>query len=85
MTRKDYFLIAEAFKSFNYLHQPTRYFIAHALADRLEKDNPRFNRKTFIDLCDVHTLGNRYEKVSDHSEAVVRSGSLAFIERGRNA
>jgi hypothetical protein len=51
MTRKDYKLIAEAFALFNYLHQPTRHYIANALADRLENDNPRFDRTRFIEAC----------------------------------
>lgn len=53
MTRKDYKLIAEAFALFNYLHQPTRHYIANALADRLENDNPRFDRTRFIEACDL--------------------------------
>ena len=53
MTRKDYVLIAQAFALFNYLDQPTRYFIALALADGLEKDNPRFDRARFIESCDL--------------------------------
>jgi|TARA_B110001454_G_C12692409_1_gene422847 hypothetical protein len=66
MTRKDYKLISEAFALFNYLHQPTRHYIAHALADRLEKDNDRFRRDLFIEACDLTSserptilLGNR--------------------------
>ena len=53
MTRKDYKIIAEAFALFNYLHQPTRHYIAHALADNLEKDNPRFRRDLFTEACDL--------------------------------
>ena len=53
MTRKDYNLIAEAFRIYNYLNQPTRYFIAMALAERLEIDNPRFDRDRFIKACDL--------------------------------
>ena len=56
MTRKDYQLIAAAFRAFNYLDQPTRYFIAQALADRLEKDNERFDRARFIESCDLFPL-----------------------------
>jgi len=53
MTKKDYKLIAEAFKIYNYLNQPTRYFIAMALSERLEKDNPRFDRDLFLESCDL--------------------------------
>jgi len=53
MTKKDYKLIAEAFKIYNYLNQPTRYFIAIALSERFEKDNPRFNQDLFLESCDL--------------------------------
>ena len=63
MTRKDYQLIASAFALFNYLDQPTRYFIAMALADRLEEDNPRFDRDRFLQACDLWD-GKRRTKAS---------------------
>ena len=53
MTKKDYELIAQAFALYKCLDQPTRWFIAQALADRLEKDNPRFDRALFIKACDL--------------------------------
>jgi DNA-binding transcriptional LysR family regulator len=59
MTRKDYKLIAEAFKIYNYLDQQTRYFIAMALAERLETDNPRFDRDRFIESCDLFSSTER--------------------------
>ncbi len=63
MTKKDYKLIAEAFKIYNYLNQPTRYFIAMALSERLEKDNPRFDRDLFLESCDLF-----HQKPPKHSE-----------------
>ena len=53
MTKKDYELIAQAFALYKCLDQPTRWFVAQALADRLEKDNPRFDRARFIEACDL--------------------------------
>jgi hypothetical protein len=53
MTRQDYVLIAKAFALYKCLDQPTRWFIAQALADELEKDNPRFDRARFIKACDL--------------------------------
>jgi hypothetical protein len=67
MTRKDYVLIAKAFATFNYLNQPTRYFIAHALADALEGDNPRFDRERFLKSCDLWD-GGRVSKAVQLSE-----------------
>lgn len=55
MTRKDYELIAEALRLANgsitvapYDAETAIALVAHLLADRLEKENPRFNRDLFI-------------------------------------
>ena len=73
MTKKDYKLIAEAFRAFNYLDQPTRYFIAMALAERLEKDNPRFDRARFIESCDLfHRMRQRPAKLTNPHELIDR-------------
>jgi hypothetical protein len=73
MTRKDYNLIAAAFRAFNYLDQPTRYFIAQALADRLEKDNERFDRARFIESCDLfHRMPQRPAKLTNPHELIDR-------------
>jgi hypothetical protein len=73
MTRKDYNLIAAAFRAFNYLDQPTRYFIAQALADRLEKDNERFDRARFIESCDLfRRMPQRPAKLTNPHELIDR-------------
>jgi len=59
MTKKDYKMIAEAFALYNALDQPTRWLIAQALADRLEKDNPRFDRARFIESCSLSSSRGR--------------------------
>lgn len=47
MTKKDYILIAEVIRGTN-TSQKTRREIAYELAERLQKDNPRFDRDRFI-------------------------------------
>ena len=74
MTRKDYLLIAQAFRIYNFMNQPTRYFIAQALADRLEKDNPRFDRARFIESCDLfHRMPQRPARLTNPHELIDRS------------
>ena len=73
MTRKDYVLIAQAFRIYNFMNQPTRYFIAQALADRLEKDNERFDRARFIESCDLfHRMPQRPPALTNPHELIDR-------------
>ena len=73
MTRKDYLLIAQAFRIYNFMNQPTRYFIAMALAERLEKDNPRFDRARFIESCDLfHRTPQRPQQLTNPYELIDR-------------
>jgi hypothetical protein len=55
MTRKDYVLIAEAMKAAAYaLNPPQRtgaLLAAYELSHSLQEDNPRFDRKRFMDAC----------------------------------
>ena len=57
MTRRDYLLIAKLIKDasaapgFAVRHA----FVAHALADALAKDNPRFDRERFMKACGVQS------------------------------
>lgn len=55
MTRKDYQLIAGALKdALGAVDHPERtgaILAAQELAHRLEGENPRFNRKLFLDAC----------------------------------
>lgn len=61
MTRKDYILIAEALKTVRDGYSPhwnANLFRAcddhaHDLADRLGRDNPRFERDRFLKACGV--------------------------------
>jgi hypothetical protein len=60
MTRKDYELIAEALRLANGSITVTPYdsgsalsLVSVLLADRLEKENPRFNRARFLSACEV--------------------------------
>jgi hypothetical protein len=52
MTRKDYVLIAEALQAAAYaLNPPERagaLLVAHEIANRLQQDNPRFDRDRFM-------------------------------------
>ena len=55
MTRKDYILIAEAFKSaaeaVDYPERLGALLAANEIAHRLERDNPRFDRARFMAAC----------------------------------
>jgi hypothetical protein len=60
MTRKDYELIANAFRLANGSTKVTDYdaesalgLLAEILGDRLEQDNPRFDRERFLTACGV--------------------------------
>ena len=60
MTKKDYELIAEALKIANgsitvapYDSETALSLVSVLLADRLEKENPRFNRARFLSACGV--------------------------------
>ena len=51
MTRKDYQLIAEVFA--RSAGDDLAKLIALNLADKLEQDNPRFNKARFLTACGV--------------------------------
>lgn len=55
MTRKDYVLLAEALKAVvQSVDKPERtgaMLAAHELSYRLGQDNPRFDRRRFIEAC----------------------------------
>lgn len=67
MTRKDYELIAGAFRAASRHYAQSQFseiseddaearaetlrYTAHQLADRLAENNPRFDRARFIDAC----------------------------------
>lgn len=55
MTRKDYVLIAEAFKvaaeAVDYPERLGALLAANEIAHRLEQDNPRFDRPRFMAAC----------------------------------
>jgi hypothetical protein len=55
MTRKDYILLADALKAAAYaLNPPERYgalLAAYEISHILQEDNPRFDRKRFMDAC----------------------------------
>jgi hypothetical protein len=58
MSRKDFQLIADVLKDQRNLSvqtkvDPTPTMVAHAFADRLAKENPQFNRATFLRACGV--------------------------------
>lgn len=57
MTKKDYVLIAAAIKAAsNAPGYPQRNaFVAFALADALQRDNPRFDRAKFLAACGVQS------------------------------
>ena len=48
MTRKDYVLIAEALRDARGLDDLGLRSVAVSMADRLEEDNPRFDREKFL-------------------------------------
>ena len=55
MTRKDYVLLAEALQAAAYaLNPPERtgaLLAANEISHRLKQDNPRFERKRFLEAC----------------------------------
>tara|TARA_R100000278_G_scaffold122941_1_gene110577 strand:+ start:3940 stop:4155 length:216 start_codon:yes stop_codon:yes gene_type:complete len=51
MTRKDYETIAAVLKSFNHLHKKIVKSVTDALVEQLEKENPAFDRKRFLEAC----------------------------------
>ena len=60
MTRKDYELIAEAFKIANgsitvapYDAETAIALVATVLADSLKRDNAQFNNRRFLEACGV--------------------------------
>jgi len=55
MTKKDYELIASAFRYGNTIpaNEHQLYWIADLLATKLLKDNPRFNKDKFLTACGV--------------------------------
>ena len=59
MTKKDYILLADAFKGYFPLHRYegglAKTALARRVADALEKDNPRFNREKFLAACGVES------------------------------
>lgn len=60
MTRKDYVLIAEVLRNFpTYEGQPVddRDAMAYDFADRLEAENPRFDRRRFLVAAGVYEEG----------------------------
>lgn len=61
MTRKDYVLIAEALRITNgsikvapYDAETALDLVAKVIADRLENENPRFDRARFLKACGVN-------------------------------
>ena len=69
MTKKDYELIAKALmqtnllvEAYNESDSPIKYtaphaleLAVHAIANQLEKDNPRFQRPLFLEACGLKT------------------------------
>lgn len=55
MTRKDYVVIAEAIRKASQApgYAERNAFVAHAIADALAADNPRFDRARFLSACGV--------------------------------
>ena len=60
MTKKDYVMIAEIFKSNreDFIEGEDGYTVirimAHQIANALQEDNPRFNRALFLTACGVN-------------------------------
>jgi hypothetical protein len=54
MTRKDYKLIAEVIAVSWFGSAELRADLVNNLADKLEQDNPRFNRSRFLTACGVN-------------------------------
>lgn len=53
MTKKDFQLIADVIAQAWHASADSRADLAHAMADKLEDTNPRFNRELFIKACGV--------------------------------
>lgn len=53
MTRKDYKLIAEVIAVSWFGSADLKLDLVNNLADKLEQDNPRFNRARFLTACGV--------------------------------
>lgn len=55
MTKKDYELIASAFRYGNTIpaNENQLYWIVDLLATKLLKDNPRFDRNKFLQACGI--------------------------------
>ena len=57
MTRKDFRIIAEVIRDLpfrdNFRDDPSRLEVATAFANRLEQQNPRFKRGTFLKTCGI--------------------------------
>lgn len=53
MTRKDYKLIAEVIAVSWFGNAELKADLANNLADKLEQDNPRFDRSRFLIACGV--------------------------------
>lgn len=55
MTRKDYILLAEALKNaicaLNKTERTGALLAANEISHRLKQDNPRFERKRFLEAC----------------------------------
>ena len=54
MTRKDYKLIAEVIAVSWFGSAELRADLVNNFADKLEQDNPRFNRSRFLTACGVN-------------------------------
>jgi hypothetical protein len=54
MTRKDYKLIAEVIAVSWFGSAELKADLVDNLANKLEQDNPRFNRKMFVSACGVN-------------------------------
>lgn len=53
MTRKDYILIAEVIATSWHANAEAKRDLAVSMAEALETDNPRFDRKRFLVACGV--------------------------------
>jgi hypothetical protein len=53
MTRKDYELLAETIATAWWHNSDYKSHFASALADKLENENPRFDRHRFLVACGV--------------------------------
>ena len=51
MTRKDYETIAAVLKSFNHLQKKIVKSVTDALVEQLQKENPAFDKKRFLEAA----------------------------------